>query len=144
MLIGEYRHTIDAKKRISLPSKFRKVIGKNVVVTHGLDHCLFVYPQKGWEQLLEKFKNLSMGQADQRKFNRYILGGAIDGEVDSMGRILIPDFLKSFAHLQNKVVLVGVNDRVEVWDEERWDNYKKQVEEDADMLAEKLGELGVI
>ena len=89
-------------------------------------------------------KGLSMGQADTRGFNRFMLAGAADVEIDSLGRVLIPDFLKDFAHLKSKVVLIGVNDHLEIWDEKGWDTYKKRIEKQADKLAQKLGELGVI
>lgn len=144
MLIGEYTHTLDPKKRLSLPSKFRKEMGKNVVVTRGLDSCLFVYPMKQWEEISRKTADLSMGQADSRGFNRFLLSGAVETEVDSAGRILIPDFLKHFAGLKSKVVLAGVHNRVEVWDEKTWQQYKARIEKQADTLAEKLGEIGVI
>lgn len=143
MLLGEYNHTLDAKKRISLPIKFRKEIGKKVVITRGLDNCLFVYSVKEWERISEKLGGLSMGQADQRGFNRFLLSGAVETDVDSVGRILIPDFLKDFAKLGSNVVVAGVNDRIEVWNETAWDEYKKRIEKQADQMAEKLGDLGV-
>lgn len=144
MLIGEYTHTLDAKKRVSLPSKFRKEIGKKVVVTHGLDNCLFVYPTKQWEKVTAKLNDLSLGQADTRGFNRFLLAGAVETGVDSIGRILIPDYLKDFAKLSSKVVLIGVHDRIEIWNEKEWSTYKKRIEKQADVLAEKLGEIGAI
>jgi MraZ protein len=143
MLIGEYRHIIDAKKRIAVPSNFRKEMGKKVVVTRGLDNCLFVYPLKSWQSVAEKLQNLSMGQADTRGFNRFMLAGASETDIDSMGRILIPDYLKEFADLKNKVVLTGLSDRIEIWDEARWKGYTAKIEKQADALAEKLGEVGV-
>ena len=144
MLIGEYIHTLDVKKRLSLPAKFRKELGKHIVITRGLDNCLFVYPHKEWKRFLQRLKELSMGQASTRGFNRFILGGAVDMQVDSLGRILIPDFLKEFAGLKNKVVLIGVNDRVEIWGESNWSTYKKRIEKEADALAERLGEIGAL
>lgn len=144
MLIGEYTHTLDAKKRLSLPSKFRKELGKKVVVTHGLDNCLFVYPTKEWEKVTKKLTELPLGQADTRSFNRFMLAGAVESEVDSIGRILIPEYLKEFAHLNGKVSVIGVHDRIELWNEETWTSYKKRVEKQADVLAEKLGEIGVL
>lgn len=146
MLIGEYTHTQDDKKRISLPSKFRKEIGKKVVITHGLDNCLFMYPVKEWAKISEKLGNLSMGQADSRGFNRIMLAGAVELEVDAIGRILIPEFLREYAGVQikTKVVFAGVHNRVEVWDESRWKEYKSKILKQADQLAEKLGEVGVI
>jgi MraZ protein len=144
MLIGEYTHNIDAKKRLSLPSKWRRELGKKVVITRGLDNCLFVYPLKEWQRIAEKIGQLPLGQADTRSFNRFFLSGAVEVEVDSVGRILVPDFLKDFARLASKVVLAGIHDRVEMWDEKRWREYKRRIEEQADALAEKLGEIGVL
>lgn len=144
MLIGEYKHTLDTKKRVSLPARFRKEVGKQVVLTHGLDNCLFVYSVKEWSKITEKLSTLSMGQADTRKFSRFMLGGAMVADVDSLGRILIPDYLKEFASLTERVAVVGVHTHIEIWNENRWDEYKKGVEKSADSLAEKLGEVGAI
>ena len=143
MLIGEYKHTIDDKKRLAIPAKWRKEIGRKVVVTHGLDNCLSVYPLKVWSAVSEKLASLSMGQADTRSFNRFMLAGAVETEVDAMGRILIPDFLKTYAKLGTKVVLAGIHNRLEIWDEDKWQSYKGEVEKRADALAQKLGEIGV-
>jgi MraZ protein len=143
MLIGEYRHTIDQKKRLALPAKWRKELGRQVVITHGLDHCLSVYPLKEWSRVAEKLAGLSMGQADTRGFNRFMLAGAVVTDVDAMGRALVPDFLKTYAALETKVVMAGIHNRFEIWDEERWNVYKKGVESQADALAQKLGEIGV-
>jgi len=144
MLIGEYTHALDAKKRLSLPAKFRKEVGKKVVVTHGLDNCLFVYPIKQWEKVVEKLTQLPMGASDMRGFSRFMLAGAVETGVDSIGRILVPDFLKEFANLKSKVAVIGVNDRIEIWDEKAWNAYKGRIEKQADTLAEKLGEIGAI
>jgi MraZ protein len=144
MLIGEYTHTLDPKKRLSMPSKFRKELGRKVVVTRGLDNCLFVYPPKEWQKISEKISELPMGQADTRGFGRFMLSGAVEVDVDTAGRILIPDFLKNFAQLKNKVVLAGMYTRIEVWNEKNWSEYKGRIEKQGDQLAEKLGEIGVL
>lgn len=144
MLIGEHTHTLDTKKRLSLPAKFRKELGKKVILTRGLDTCVFVYSQKEWKEFSEKLGDLSMGQADTRAFNRFILGGAVETEIDSAGRILVPDFLKDFAKLDTKVVVAGIANRVELWDEKTWKSYQQRVEKEADALAEKLGDIGMI
>ncbi len=144
MLIGEYTHTLDPKKRLSLPSKWREELGRTLIVTRGLDNCLFVYPLSEWHKISEKIGQLPLGQADTRSFNRFFLSGAVEVGVDSVGRILVPDFLKDFAKLDNQVVLAGIHDRVEIWDEKRWIEYKTQIETQADALAEKLGEIGVL
>ncbi|NCN52286.1 division/cell wall cluster transcriptional repressor MraZ [Candidatus Parcubacteria bacterium] len=142
--MGEYTHSIDAKKRLSLPSKWRTELGKKLIVTRGLDNCLFVYPQKEWNRISDKIGQLPFGQADTRGFNRFFLSGAVEVEVDSVGRILVPDFLKEFASLTSKVVFAGIHDRVEIWDEKKWTDYKRKIEKQADALAEKLGEIGVL
>jgi MraZ protein len=144
MLIGEYTHSIDDKNRISLPAKFRKEVGKKVVLTHGLDNCLFLYPLKEWEKIAEKLANLSMGQSDTRGFNRFMLAGATEVDVDAIGRMLIPEYLTKFAKLEGKVVCAGVHNRIELWNEMTWMDYKKRIEAQADQLAEKLGEIGVL
>lgn len=141
MLIGEYRHTIDDKNRLSLPAKFRKEMGKRVVVTPGLDSCLFIFMVDEWERISSRLSvsESSMLQADNRGFNRYLLGRAVEVEVDAVGRMLIPERLRSRANLEASVVFVGVKDRVELWNEAAWDAYVKEVEAKADQLAEKLG-----
>lgn len=144
MLIGEYIHTMDDKNRLSLPAKFRKEMGKSLVVTPGLDNCLFVFTHKEWNVIAERLAENSMLQADNRSFNRYMFGGAQEVEVDSSGRILVPEFLKNRAKLSSKIALVGVQNRIELWDEEVWNSYKEVVEEQADSLAEKLGGIGML
>ena len=144
MLIGEYIHTLDEKKRVSLPVKFRKEMGKKIIVTAGLDNCLWVFTLAQWNRISEKLSDFSMLQADNRSFNRYMFGSATEVEVDTIGRILLPEFLVSRAGLKNKVALVGVQDRAEIWNEEKWKEYKNVVEKEADQLAEKLGQAGAI
>lgn len=142
MFIGEYRHTIDAKKRIAIPAKFRKEIGSTAVIVRGLDACLFLYPERTWEKIASKLGELPMGQAGTRSFVRLMLAGAHEVEVDKLGRILIPEHLKEAAGLGKKVVLAGVFNRIELWNEEAWEEYRKRSEEDASEIAEKLGEIG--
>jgi MraZ protein len=144
MLIGEYTHTIDDKNRLSLPARFRAEMGKKVVVTPGLDGCLFVFTLKQWEKISGKLGESSLLQGDTRSFNRYMLGGATEAEVDSLGRVLIPDFLRERAALKEKVAVVGVQSRVELWNDKKWHEYKRGVEGQADTLAEKLGNVGVL
>ena len=144
MLIGEYTHTIDSKKRVALPAKFRKEVGKKLVVTHGLDGCLFLYPVSEWKGISKKISDMGMAQADTRGFNRFILSGAVEVEPDSLGRILIPEFLCEFAGLSSKVVFAGVHSRIEVWDESRWRTYKEHINKQAAEMAEKLGETGLL
>lgn len=144
MLIGEFTHTIDEKNRVSLPAKFRKEMGKDLVVTPGLDNCLFVFTKKEWQKISEKFSNFSMLASDNRSFSRFMFGGATEVSVDAIGRILLPDFLKDRVGLKAKATLVGVQNRLEIWNEKVWTEYKSRVEKQADALAEKLGGVGVI
>lgn len=144
MFIGEYEHTLDDKKRVSLPKAFRAGLGKKMVVTRGLDNCLFVYSQSSWKKVAEKLATLSFAQADTRGFNRFILSGAAEVEADAAGRILIPDHQKDFANLKKTIVFTGVSDRVEVWDSALWKDYKARIERQADTMAEKLGEIGAL
>ncbi len=144
MFIGEYEHTLDEKKRVSLPKNFRTPLGKKMVMTRGLDNCLFMYPRANWEKVAAKLQELSFAQADTRGFNRFILSGAVEVEADGAGRILIPDHQKQFAGLKKNVVFAGVSDRVEIWDAAVWKEYKKRIEKQADQMAEKLGEIGAL
>lgn len=144
MLIGEYTHTLDNKNRVSLPSRFRKELGKSVVITNGLDMCLFIFSLKEWGKFSEKLSQLSLVQGEKRKFNRFMLGGATEVPIDGAGRILIPDFLKNFASLNERVVIAGLHSRAEIWSEDTWNKYKKGVGKDIDLLAEKLGEVGAL
>lgn len=143
MLIGEYIHTIDEKNRVSLPAKFRKEMGKRVVIAPAPDQCLFIFTMKEWTKVSSRLTNhnneLSFLKADKRNFNRFMLGRASDVEVDSIGRILVPDFLKDRIGLKNKAALIGVGDRVEVWNDKTWQVYKEDGEKMAGSLAEKLG-----
>ncbi len=143
MLIGEYIHTIDEKNRVSLPVKFRKELGKKIIITPGLDQCLFVFTTKEWEKVSKRLSDtesdLSFLKADKRSFNRFMFGRAAEVEVDSIGRILIPDFLKERIKLADKAAIVGVEDRVEIWNDKTWVQYREVVEKQADQLAEKLG-----
>ena len=143
MLIGEYIHTIDDKNRMSLPVKFRKELGKKIIITPGLDECLFIFTIKEWAKVSKILSNgesdLSFFLADKRSFNRYMFGRAAEVEIDSIGRILIPSFLKEKINLKNSAVVVGVEDRVEVWNEKIWTEYKQKIEKESGALAEKLG-----
>lgn len=143
MFIGEYSHSIDPKRRVAMPSRFRTELGSRVVVTRGLDSSLFVYPMKVWEVLAEKLGNLPIGEASTRSFTRLQLAGAADVELDSQGRILIPDYLKNFAGLKKNVIVVGLYNRLEIWDEAKWKSYKQGAEKNTGKIAEELGKLGV-
>ena len=141
MLIGEYMHSVDAKGRLIVPSKFREQLGNEFVITKGLDGCLFVYSNEEWRTIEESFRNKPLTSKDARKFTRFFFAGACDCEVDKQGRILIPSNLREYAGIEKDVVSVGVLNRVEIWSKEKWlDNGDY---EDMDEIAEHMAELGL-
>jgi|SRR3989344_4471060 len=144
MFIGEYEHALDEKKRVMLPKAFSSELGKKMVVTRGFDNCLFVYTPVMWKKVAARWQELSFAKADTRGFSRFLLSGAVEVEADKAGRILIPDHQKQFAGLKRAVVFAGVSDRVEIWDSAAWKSYKARIEKQADAMAEKLGDGGVI
>ncbi len=143
MFIGEYRHTIDTKKRLALPAKFRKELGKTVIITRGLDNCLIVYPQKEWQVMSDKLGKLPLSQTEARGFARVMLSGAMAVGLDRLGRILVPEYLKEYANLKKNVVVCGLYNRLEIWDAQRWKVYEKKMERGVEDLAAKLKELGI-
>src|SRR3989338_952192 len=144
MLIGEFKHNLDAKKRLAIPSKLRKELGEGAVLTRGLDNCLFVFPSSAWNEVTAKVGNLSFAQQSARAFSRLMLSGAGEGEFDSLGRILIPDYLKTYAGLNKTAIITGIYNRLEIWDEPKWSAYKENIEKNSDAIAERLGELGIM
>jgi MraZ protein len=143
VFIGEYKHTIDEKGRLAIPIKFRADLSKGAVVTRGLDTSLFLFPKEEWDKLAEKLASLPLGQSNSRAFARLMLAGAMDVEVDKQGRVMLPEYLRVYAGLQKSVVIAGLYTRLELWDETSWNAYKSKMEEDAESVAEQLGELGV-
>jgi MraZ protein len=138
MFLGEYLHTFDTKNRISIPSKFRKDLGRVVVVTRGLDHCLNVYSRKAWEKEAQTYAADVNGSAARRGLARLFLAGSSEVEVDATGRVLIPEHLKSFASIKEMAVIAGVADRVEIWEEQAWKKYTADIERDANAFAETV------
>ena len=143
MFIGEYQHVVDQKKRVALPSKFRTRFKKGAVITRGLDSCLFIYPKSEWEKIAEKLGSMPVGERSTRSFVRLMLAGAVDVNLDSQGRILIPEYLKKYAKVGKNVIIAGLFNRLELWDEKQWDFYKVSAEESQDEIAEQLGKLGM-
>ncbi len=141
MFMGEYNHTVDAKGRLIVPSKFREQLGDEFVVTKGLDGCLFVYENTEWKILEEKLKNLPLTNANARKITRFFLAGATLSEVDKQGRILLPAVLREFAKIEKDAVMVGVGNRIEIWSKESWSS--ANVYDDMDEIAESMEGLGI-
>ena len=143
MFLGEFHHTLDDKGRVSVPAGYRVALSKGVVVTRGLDHTLFLYPKKQWESLAEKISALPLSQADTRAFARLMLAGAIEVTLDKSGRIVIPEYLRKYAGLSKKVVISGLYDRLEIWNEESWNDYVAETEKNSNDIAERLGPLAL-
>ena len=143
MFIGEYNHNLDTKGRLAIPAKFRSSFKKGAVVTKGLDNCLFFYSKEKWQEMAEKFANLPIGPAKARAFSRHMLAGAMDVEFDNQGRITLPEYLRKFAGLKKKMIIAGLYNRLEIWEEVAWNKYKDGVEKKSNDIAEALGELGV-
>ncbi len=143
MFIGEYQHQIDSKKRLAIPAKFRRELGKSAILTRGLDNCLFLFTRQEWGKLVKRLGELPMGQSDARGFVRLMLAGAMDMNIDSLGRILVPEYLKIYAALKKRVIVVGLYSRIEIWDETHWNRYKTKTEKEVGNMAERLSELGI-
>ena len=143
MLIGQYEHTIDNKKRLALPAKFRGELGEKVIITRWMESCLAVYTEAEWKIMSDKIINLTMTQAEARSFGRMMLAGAMEVSLDKLGRILVPDYLKEYAGLKKDVVICGLSNRLEIWDSAKWETYKESAEKGVDEMVSKLGGLGI-
>jgi len=143
MLLGEYQHNLDVKGRMAIPAKFRDKLSAGAIITRGIDSCLFVFANTEWDTLAKKLIALPLAQANSRAFVRLMLAGASDVEIDSQGRILIPDYLRKYAGLKKEVVVAGLYNRIEIWDKAAWQSYKTKTESSSEEIAEKLGELGI-
>lgn len=143
MFIGEYYHTLDDKGRVALPIKFRAKFKNGLVITRGLDNCLFIYTKEDWQVLAEKLSKLPINQAKTRAFARLLLAGAMDVTMDGQGRINIPEYLLSFGLIKKQLVIAGLYNRLELWDQQQWQSYKRKTEKNSGEIAEALGELGV-
>jgi MraZ protein len=143
MLLGEYQHSLDTKGRITIPSRLRDGLGERFVVTKGLDSCLFVYPLAEWAALEEKLRSLPLTRSDARSFVRLLFSGAVECEPDKQGRVLLPPNLRSHARLEKDVYLLGVSNRVEIWDKEIWEQYSSQAAASFEEAAEQLEGLGI-
>lgn len=137
MFMGEYNYTIDDKGRLTIPAKMREQLGHDFIITRGLDKCLFVYPKEEWNNVINKYKELP-NTKDARNFMRFFLSGATQNEFDKQGRINIANSLIKYANLNKECVIIGVNDRLEIWNKETWDNFITDNEENLSDIAEKL------
>ncbi|OZB91721.1 division/cell wall cluster transcriptional repressor MraZ [Paenibacillus sp. XY044] len=141
MFMGEYQHSLDDKGRVTIPAKFRELLGSSFVITRGLDQCLFVYPMNEWQILEQKLKSLSLMKSDARAFTRFFFSGATECEWDKQGRVNLPGNLRQYAKLEKECVVLGVSSRVEIWSKDTWEEYFQQSEETFNDIAEKLVDL---
>lgn len=143
MFLGEYNHSIDAKGRLIVPAKFREELGNDFIVTKGLDGCLYIYPNKEWEEFESKLSSLPMGKSDIRKMVRFFLSSAAQAEVDKQGRILIPASHRTYAGIEKDVLFAGVGKKIEIWSKEKWEATATFDYEDMDEVAERMSDLGI-
>ncbi len=143
MFIGEYNHNLDDKGRLAIPAKFRAILKKGAVVTKGLDNCLFLYSKEQFEKIAQKFATLPISQAKARAFSRHMLAGAMDVDFDNQGRITLPEYLRQFSSLKKGVIIAGLYNHLEIWDEGAWRRYKQAAEQNSNSIAEELGDLGI-
>lgn len=142
MFYGEYSHNLDDKGRVIIPAKFREIFKENYVekfyVTRGLDQCLFVFTEDIWKAQEKKFREMPFTRSEARKFNRLYFSGAAEVFCDKQGRILLPDYLKTYATIQEQVMIVGVSDRIEIWAKDKWDAFYNDNKDSFEDLAEKI------
>ena len=143
MFIGEYTHSIDEKGRLAVPVKFRTELERGAVVTKGIDQCLVLYTLKEWNALAEKISQLPMNHANTRAISRLLLAGAMDVQLDKQGRVILPDYLRKYAGLGKKAIVAGLYNRIEIWDEAAWEQYKTGTESESQNIAETLSGFGV-
>jgi MraZ protein len=142
MFLGEYSYTLDDKGRLTLPAKFRDELSNGVVVTRGLDGCLFVFTYEDWKRFTTILgEQLPFTQKSAREFSRFFFSGAVDAVPDRQGRVLIPPFLREYGSLENEVIVIGANSRLELWSPERWQQVRLGVEENAEAIAEQFGHI---
>ncbi len=138
MFMGEHLHTIDDKGRMIIPSKFRDELGTTFVLTRGLDQCVFGYPLEEWKQLEEKLKALPFTKKDARAFTRFFFSGAAECQLDKQGRVNIASTLRQYAKLEKDCVVIGVSNRIEIWNKEVWEDYFNKSEDSFGEIAESL------
>ncbi len=136
--MGEYKHNLDTKGRIIVPSKFRDLLSEQFVITRGLDRCLFAYTMDEWSRIEEKLKTLPLTKKDARKFTRLFFSGATNVEIDKQGRINIPQNLRDYAGLSKDCTVIGVSSRIEIWDTESWEDFYTESEDNFEEIAEDL------
>jgi MraZ protein len=139
MFLGRYAHSVDTKGRLAVPSRFRDGLADGLVVTRGIDRCLMVYPLAVWRPFAERVAALPVTDADARLFRRMVFADAVDLEIDSQGRVLVPAELREWAHLEREALVIGVYSSIEVWSPERWREVDETIGRDGAAVAQRLG-----
>ena len=142
MLLGTYEHNMDAKGRVSIPSKFRDDLGSTFVISYGLDHCLYVYSMEEWTKFADEI-NAGKG-TNALKIKRFFMSNACECEIDSQGRTLIPQSFKAYANLTKEVTIIGVSTRAEIWNREDWNSFKADNDLSTENIGEYMNELGMM
>jgi len=142
VFLGEYEHALDDKGRLAIPARYRPALSDGLVITRGFDRCLFVYALEEWRAIAERLAKLPMMQADARRLHRLLFAGAVDTSLDKLGRVVIPQFLRTYAELSDDVVVVGVMNRLEIWSKANWEAERREAEAQSAQLAEHLATLG--
>lgn len=143
LLIGEYEHSLDAKGRVIMPAKLREDMGEKFILTKGLDGCLFGFSQNEWANFEEKLKTLPLTNKNARDFVRFFLSGATECEMDKQGRFLVASNLREYAGMDKEIVVIGVGNRIEIWNKEKWTVHNSAENISADEIAEKMDFLGI-
>jgi len=138
LFLGSHHHYLDAKGRVAVPSRFRPFLADGLVVTRGFDGCIALYPRIAWESLASRLDELSIADFDVRQFRRMVFSEALDLQLDSQGRILVPPALRLFAGIEREVVIIGVQSSVEIWNPGRWSETSRKMDAAADDIAARL------
>lgn len=143
MFIGEYIHKMDSRGRVNIPKKLRENLGEKFYLTKGLDYCLFLFPEDEWRRFEMKLKELPLTKKSAREFTRVFFSGACECELDKQGRVNLPQNLVAYSKIEKAISIIGVGERIELWSQERWENYSSEENIDFDDIAEQMAELGI-
>ena len=140
LFLGEFEHSIDDKGRLAIPARFRPALDDGLFITRGLDRCLVIWDADSWRSMAERVRDLNPWQGDARRMQRHFFSGAVQAQPDKLGRVVIPQYLRAYAGLEDEVVVVGLADRVEIWARAEWQRERSEAERDSADLAEHLAQ----
>ena len=140
MLIGQYEGKIDIKGRTAFPKRFREILGDKLIVTLGYENSLIVVSEENWKALLEGTEGRPFIQSETRETQRFLLGGASSVELDGKGRFILPAYLRSYGQIKSEVIFLGLSRYVEIWDKDKWEEYRKTLEKNIDSISQRLVE----